>query len=64
MTSSGNVSYRPREDASPERERAALAAAFRILFSDVEEEKAAGSDSGHDAMKGVKIDRAENILPP
>jgi hypothetical protein len=57
------MNYRPHPDATPERERSALAAAFRILLLGAEEVKAAGEDGGENDAKEDADVRARESIP-
>ena len=58
------ITYARRPDATPESERAALAAVYKLCLESHAKKKAAGvsSTNGDDAMKGSKNDRATDII--
>jgi hypothetical protein len=56
------VVYTPRADATPESERSALVAAYRLILNLHERKKAARPGRPDDA-KEIKHVRAETIIP-
>jgi hypothetical protein len=57
------IVYSPRPDATPETERSALAAVYKLCFESHAKKKAAGvSSTNGDDAKGSRHDRARHII--